>query len=159
MPDRAGAVAYAAAFFAEYPPVRLDRRDIAFLNIANVLIRNSSAEQRLLAIEILESELYPNGSPRGSLFQAITGRKPRRPKRTSQRGGDRFAHQARDLIIVHVIDSVCNAFDYKPTRSRASKDKGGADSGCSIVKDALSRQGVHMSEEAIEKIWNHKDSV
>ncbi len=158
MADREVAIAYAGALFAATPPVRLDHRDLTFLTVAAALIgQDPPPDKRLRAIEMLESELYPEGAPHGGLTRPLTGKKPSTPER--RRGGDPFAYKTRDLIIVHAIAEVSKAFGYNPTRSRASKDKAGTDSACSIVMEALRQVGVNMSEEAVERIWNHRNSL
>jgi hypothetical protein len=48
---------------------------------------------------------------------------------------------------------------FSPTRNEATRQKGSAESACSIVKQALKRVGIHMSEKTIEEIWGKYATV
>jgi hypothetical protein len=158
MTARADAVEYARAFFEDHPPLRLDQRDLAYFFIASVLLENNPSERRrVTALEFLEAEIYPEGR-RDSLVLAFTRKRPKRVPRR-RRGGDPFAYKTRDLRIVLMIDDLCRKYDLKPLRSRAAKDKEGADSACSIAREALRLVGVHKTEAAVEKIWNERKNL
>ena len=158
MTNRTDAVEFARAYFEDNPPLRLDRRDLAYFFIAAQLLqKDSPLEKRLQAIELLEEQLYPDGR-KDSLVRAFTGKRPR--KRTRGRGGDSFAYKMRDFRIVYVINEICKRFKpLKPTRNRAAKDKGKIDSACSIVVEALRLVDIHMNEEAVEKIWYGRNNL
>ena len=47
---------------------------------------------------------------------------------------------------------------FRPTRNVASRG-GETESACSIVRAALERIGVYLSEDAIEKIWQKSDDL
>lgn len=53
--------------------------------------------------------------------------------------------------IFHVAWTILNVtmLGFRPTRNRATE----AEFACSIVARALGRLGVHLSESAVEKIW------
>jgi hypothetical protein len=54
----------------------------------------------------------------------------------------------RDMVIVgRLIPPLLDRFD--PTRNAATK----GESACSIVSKALARVGMHMSEGAVERVW------
>ena len=148
----------AVTVFTDNPPVRMDDRAATYFLVAATLLKKDASEQeRLRALGLLETGLYPEGRS-DSLFKALTGKEP--PKRRERgRGGDPRAHFARDLMILYVIKTVGEVFGLKPFRSRAAKDKGGAESGCSVVVEALKRVNVHMTEGAVEKIWNARRSL
>jgi hypothetical protein len=158
MTARADAIEYARAFFEDSPPGRMDGRDLTYFLVAATVIRKDpSPEDRLMALELLERELYPEGR-RESLVRALTGRRPE-ARTKARRGGDPFAYKTRDLIIVHAIHNICKQFGFKPLRSGAAKDKDGLDSACSIVKESLRLVNVHMTEAAVEKIWNKRNHI
>jgi hypothetical protein len=58
----------------------------------------------------------------------------------------------RDICIKVAVERLCRR-GFKPTRNPNSREE----SGCSIVKTALARLGVHnISEDAIQKVWDLK---
>ena len=63
-------------------------------------------------------------------------------------GRDPYANRRRNFRIARTICEVVK-LGFRPTRNRASQNK----SACSIVAQALARGGIHLSESAVEKIW------
>jgi hypothetical protein len=59
-----------------------------------------------------------------------------------------YANYARDFRIACTIRHVMD-LGFRPTKNRATK----TESACSIVKGALERLGIYLSEPGIEKIW------
>lgn len=74
----------------------------------------------------------------------VLSQTPRDLKRTYAAG--------RDLYIADAVYHVMKR-GFHPTRSSASRDKGLAESACSIVQKALARAGVTISERMVEDIW------
>ena len=72
------------------------------------------------------------------------------PKR---RGSKPYTKEARNSLISLTVSTVVRDLGISPTRNRASKDTSKKESACSLVKKALERRGVHLSEAAVEKIW------
>ena len=72
----------------------------------------------------------------------------------SERPAGRLTYgDGRDLFIVSAIERA-RSRGFHPTRSNTSRDKGSAESACSIVQKALARLGVNMSERMVEDIWS-----
>jgi hypothetical protein len=146
------AIKQACGLMSDFHLGPLDGRDIVFLLIAQTLIKKDpTPDERIQALGLLEGELYPAGCHWGSLSKALGGKPTPRPSR--KRGNDKFTHATRDITIANTITLVCRDFGLRPTRSRATRDKDGPESACSIVTKALSRLGIYMSEDAVEKIW------
>lgn len=68
-------------------------------------------------------------------------------------GPDPLTNVPRDFYITLAVSNTCDEYGFLPMRNRATRDRGTRESGCSIVAAALLRLGVHLSEDAIEKIW------
>jgi hypothetical protein len=63
----------------------------------------------------------------------------------------RTVDHGRDTIIAHAVTIACQQGKLRPTRNHA-RHKSKGESGCSIVSQALSRIGLHMTEDAVAKI-------
>jgi hypothetical protein len=74
---------------------------------------------------------------------------PEEPRRKS--GPDPEAYAARNAEICAMI-ALLNSMGFDPTRNEATQ---GVESACSIVKKALEEAGIHLSEGAVEKIWQN----
>jgi len=61
-------------------------------------------------------------------------------------------HDERNGRIARCVEYAINA-GLKATRSRHQRYTGGAHSACSLVADELKAEGIHLSEDAVEKIW------
>jgi hypothetical protein len=74
--------------------------------------------------------------------------------RVAQRQQQALKNRRRDLEIALAVYVVSKDFGFLPTRNYAAHDvDGAAESACSIVARALARNGIHMSEGAVAKIW------
>jgi hypothetical protein len=78
-------------------------------------------------------------------------REPIVPRR--KHGPSRGDRTARNIAIAGAVALIEDEYGFAATRNRASRDKNGANSACSIVTEALSMLGVNLSEDAVEKIW------
>jgi hypothetical protein len=58
----------------------------------------------------------------------------------------------RDVLISLAVERAVEA-GLKATRSRDQRYTNGAHSACSLVADELKALGLHLSEDAVEKIW------
>jgi hypothetical protein len=66
----------------------------------------------------------------------------------------RLKSRGRDVQIMIAVYTVTTDFGFNPTRNHAARDADdAAESACSIVAQALARNGIHMSEDAVEQIW------
>ena len=102
--------------------MRIDRRDMTYFLVAATLTKTDASEdERLRALNLLETELYPKGR-RDSLVKALTGKRPRE-RRARKRGGDPLAYFTRDVTIVYAIKTVCEMFELKHSEVR-SKTRG-----------------------------------
>jgi hypothetical protein len=70
------------------------------------------------------------------------------------RGGDRFANFARDIRIKTALRRL--EAGIQATRNPATTDR---ECGCSIVRMALERGGIHLTEKAIAKVWEARGPV
>jgi len=59
----------------------------------------------------------------------------------------------RDLRIIVAINHIVRTWEFRATRARR-KDTAKGLSAASIVKDALEKSGVYLTEDAVNKIWN-----
>jgi hypothetical protein len=82
------------------------------------------------------------------VLDVLNDRLPERRKR----GQERFLNWNRDVAITCAVRDVVK-LGYSPVRNRASREKGGKDSACSIVAQAIGRIGGNLSEAAVERIW------
>ena len=103
---------------------------------------------RVAAITLLEA-----GTPLPfALSQHVTGilreALPRKHK---------LANRERDMEICFCVKHLVEQ-GFRPTRNVASRG-GETESACSIVRAALERVGVNLSEDAIEKIWQKSDEL
>jgi hypothetical protein len=62
-------------------------------------------------------------------------------------------YDLRDLTIVKAVDYIAKRGDFFPTRNPETKTN---ESACSIVRTALERNGMHLSERTVEDIWNNR---
>ena len=69
----------------------------------------------------------------------------------------RLANRGRDIQISFAVERLVEQ-GFRPTRNLASRG-GGSESGCSIVRAALEGMGIHLSEDAIEKIWKRTGNL
>lgn len=66
----------------------------------------------------------------------------------------RLQNRARDGVIFDCINDAIK-LGFSPTRNAASRGREDCTlSACAIVATALSKIGMHISEEAVEKVWN-----
>jgi hypothetical protein len=76
-----------------------------------------------------------------------------------RRGRGRKREYMRDDVIAWVVSSICIQWGFSPTRNEATRGP----SAISIVKRALEKVGIHLTEAAITKIWDksgpHKELV
>jgi len=72
------------------------------------------------------------------------------PKR---RGPKPYNFAARNYLVGLTVSTAVRDWGISPTRNRASADRSKRESACSLVKKALQRRGVNLSEGAVEKIW------
>ena len=68
---------------------------------------------------------------------------------STKRGQRANKNSARDRYIASTVEKL-RSFGFKPTRNREEKRR---DSGCSVVAKVLASGGLHLSEQAVEKIW------
>jgi hypothetical protein len=80
------------------------------------------------------------------------------PSTPRKRGRDANSHLQRDRRIVNAVELVSRC-GFKPTRNRASADKEGSPSGCSIVTSVLKRLGIPMTERNVEAIWARRRQI
>ena len=80
-------------------------------------------------------------------YVVVTARAGPEPARRGQHPLDNLI---RDFTISAAVKSIADRFDLRPTRNPANTTK---ESGCSIVKQALERAGIHMSEANVAAIW------
>jgi hypothetical protein len=73
-----------------------------------------------------------------------------RPKR---RGPKPYTQEARNHLVALAVSTVARDLGISPTRNRASKDASKNESACSLVKKALEKRGLYLSESAVEGIW------
>jgi hypothetical protein len=71
------------------------------------------------------------------------------PAHRNRRGRKSMTNFGRNNWITTVIDSL-RVVGLQPTRNRETKT---SHCGCSIVSETLAESGVHLSEQAVEKIW------
>jgi hypothetical protein len=71
---------------------------------------------------------------------------------TVSNAGQQPTEVERDERLGIAVEVVCSAFSLSPARNRASGDKGGADSGCNLVSEALAKLGVKLSPSRLETI-------
>ena len=77
--------------------------------------------------------------------------------KASRRGADGDANVVRDIIILNFVSSLWE-IGVHPTRNEASRDKEGADSGCSLVAEVMQELGFHIDERGVEKVWRGRNS-
>jgi hypothetical protein len=70
---------------------------------------------------------------------------------SKKRGRKAEKNFARDWFIGRTVEEL-RRFGFSPTRNRAERQR---QSGCSIVAEVLADGGLHLSEQAVEKIWRH----
>jgi hypothetical protein len=63
----------------------------------------------------------------------------------------------RDMFILTFVSCLEENGVY-PTRNDASRDKGGEDSGCSLVAEVLQKFGFDINERGVEEIWRRRKS-
>lgn len=70
----------------------------------------------------------------------------------SRKGANKYLY--RDRFIAEAVHlTVASGFD--PYRSKATRDRDGKESACSIVHKALGHLGVNtVTEDAVEKVWS-----
>jgi hypothetical protein len=71
----------------------------------------------------------------------------------SKRGRRPKGNSARDLAIALVADGISRRYSLFATRNVATLEKRTAESGCSIVVEALKRLNIEMSEANVNAIW------
>ena len=72
-------------------------------------------------------------------------------KNPAKPGPDARSLAVRDTVIRQTVAWIARRYDLKPTRNVATDT---AASSCSVVSEALSRIGIHLSEGAVAKIWD-----
>jgi len=77
----------------------------------------------------------------------------RLPKPPARKGQSPHKWWSRNQTIIMAIWLTTQA-GFRPFRNAASKKSDRAPSACSIVKDALARLGISMSEDNVNKIWS-----
>lgn len=87
------------------------------------------------------------------IIQSITVRalEDYKQRISAKRGQKADKNFARDWYIAKAVKGV-RAFGFKPTRNREEKKR---ESACSIVGKVLGSGGLHLSEQAVEKIWQN----
>jgi hypothetical protein len=83
-------------------------------------------------------------------------REEKKPSGPGKRGRDGACHLGRDLAILETVREVNRKYSLDHTRNRATADKDLGASACSIVAEALTRNGIPMTEGAIEAIWTKR---
>jgi hypothetical protein len=78
---------------------------------------------------------------------------PQRPRPAKR--GPHVRNKSRDAFIVEVIKRTVS-LGFAPTRGEASRNKERNPSACSIVRAALASNGLHLTESAVDKIWNKR---
>jgi hypothetical protein len=73
---------------------------------------------------------------------------------SNKRGVKSERNFIRDGLITDEIERLEYDFDLKPTRNRAQGKV--RESGCSVVASVLAEGGLHLTEQAVEKIWQHR---
>lgn len=76
-------------------------------------------------------------------------------KRRKKPGKSRAINRTRDFAIALEIEGLVTYFKIPATRNRAQNKR---DCACSLVRQCLEDAGVHLSEDAIVKIWEQKRS-
>jgi hypothetical protein len=95
-----------------------------------------------------ESIIITSSVPKGRSIERNGHTLIRDASATGRPGRRSYANHLRDWSIAEaVLENVKEGF--RPTRNPASKQA----SACCIVKLALERIGVHLSEKAVERIW------
>ena len=61
-------------------------------------------------------------------------------------------HDSRNSQIREAVERARDA-GLKATRNRDQRHTGGAHSACSLVAEELKKAGLHLSEDAVEKVW------
>jgi hypothetical protein len=76
------------------------------------------------------------------------------PLHVRKRGRSSYDDWVRDLWICFLIDLTCRHFGVRATRSRHSRRGERHPSGCSIVTEALRRNGRYLEEATIQRhLW------
>jgi hypothetical protein len=58
----------------------------------------------------------------------------------------------RNIGIATMVHMACEQFGLEPTRSQESR-RARRPSGCSVIKAALERKGIHLAEGTVQNIW------
>ncbi|HEY6700523.1 MAG TPA: hypothetical protein VI137_06850 [Pseudolabrys sp.] len=124
--------------FGKRGPVRWDPRSTArsLCQLASTLMSKGDPLPKPLEDFIIDFLDDPNLEN----FPSASGRKKR-------------PNTFRDLRIVRAINHIVGTWKFRATRARR-KDPAKGLSAASIVKDALEKSGLHLTEDAVNKIWN-----
>ena len=95
------------------------------------------------------SWLTEQGKPQPNGLQLYVNWRAREGFRPDRK---RFANVERDLAIIFAVRELVDA-GYSPARNSA---RTGTPSACALVAEGLGQLGHHLSEDAVEKIWNRK---
>jgi hypothetical protein len=77
---------------------------------------------------------------------------------TQRRGRNPHINRRRNLYIVLAIMRLGER-GFQPTRIEATAVMDGRKSACSIISVALERLGIHLSEQAVAKVWHQYRNV
>jgi hypothetical protein len=100
---------------------------------------------------IQRDDPLPSWLARYFVYVATQGRAP------SKRGPPK-ANSVRDVAITWVINAITKSYHLCPIRGAAMRDKATTESGCSIVREALKRLNIQMTEENVNGIWRRMGS-
>jgi hypothetical protein len=105
---------------------------------------------RALCADKIEAALPP------SPWRDYAIRALRRPAPPSPETLRRSGAAERNFTIAKAVLFAEGRGGLKPTRNRAQRYRGGAHSACSLVAEELKRFGVHLGEDAIEKLYRRR---
>lgn len=99
------------------------------------------------------AEMETNHEPMSDQLRAFGQRAVLRPPVERGRGRTWHDNWNRDVGICALIQTTCISFSVRPTRTRSGR-RDRIPSGCSLVKQALARNKIHIDETSIQQhIW------
>jgi hypothetical protein len=99
------------------------------------------------------AEMETNHEPMSDQLRAFGQRAVLRPPVVRKPGRTWHDNWNRDVGICTLIQITCIDYNIRPTRSRSAR-RDRIPSGCSLVKQALARNKIHIEEKTIqENIW------
>jgi hypothetical protein len=117
-----------------------------------VALLDSLSEVRAWINKLSDKKMPPEARKYVSTLLLRVERGLKKPARRKNSG--RQSERDRDDVIRHAVKVVAREFKLKPTRGRWSRSDTRPDSACSLVKKALERHGIYLSESTIEGIYS-----